>query len=503
MPAKIAIIGAGIAGLSAGCYARMNGFETEIFESHAHAGGLCTSWKRKGYTFDGCIHWLTGSSPADSFWKLWQELGAVQDKTMIDHEVFQRYTDTDGRTFIVYSNIDRLEAHMKELSPADKDAIELLCKMSRKFISFNFPQTKAYELFNMADNIRMIAKFLPFMKYYNYCNKTTLGQFALKFKDPLLRESIPRIFGGENMSMVALVITLALMHKKAGGFPLGGSLEFAHSIEKRYTELGGVIHFGKKVEKVLIENGRAIGLLLKDGQEVRADHIISASDLENSLYHLLEGKYIDPMHRELLKNVPVYPTTVQVSFGVNRDLSSEPSCVSASVKMKDTFIIGQEQHQWISHHNYSFDPSMAPEGHSVVICFFRVNDFKYWEKLHADREAYKAEKERIKNMIAGILDEIYPGFKSQIEISDVATPMTYIRYTGNRNGAYMTWMLSGKNANKFRLIRKTVPGLDNFWLAGMWVMAPGGLPTGAKTGRDVIEMICKKDKIVFKTSIPS
>ncbi|HNR80708.1 MAG TPA: NAD(P)/FAD-dependent oxidoreductase, partial [Mesotoga infera] len=55
---KIAIIGAGIAGLSAGCYAQMDGFETEIFELHNNPGGLCTSWKRKDYTIDGCIHHL-------------------------------------------------------------------------------------------------------------------------------------------------------------------------------------------------------------------------------------------------------------------------------------------------------------------------------------------------------------------------------------------------------------------------------------------------------------
>ena len=80
MAKKVIIIGAGIAGLSAGCYARMNGYEAEIYEAHTRPGGLCTSWKRKGYTIDGCIHWLTGSSPKDSFYTLWAELGAVQGR---------------------------------------------------------------------------------------------------------------------------------------------------------------------------------------------------------------------------------------------------------------------------------------------------------------------------------------------------------------------------------------------------------------------------------------
>jgi len=61
MTKTIIIIGAGMAGLSAGCYAQMNSYKTRIFEMHDKPGGLCTSWTRNGYTFDGCIEWLLGS----------------------------------------------------------------------------------------------------------------------------------------------------------------------------------------------------------------------------------------------------------------------------------------------------------------------------------------------------------------------------------------------------------------------------------------------------------
>ena len=63
MEKSIIIIGAGIAGLSAGCYGQMNGYRTRIFEMHTTPGGLCTTWKRTGYKIDGCIHWLVGSWP--------------------------------------------------------------------------------------------------------------------------------------------------------------------------------------------------------------------------------------------------------------------------------------------------------------------------------------------------------------------------------------------------------------------------------------------------------
>jgi phytoene dehydrogenase-like protein len=81
---KIIIIGAGIAGLSAGCYARMNGYDAEIYETHSLPGGLCTSWIKGGYTIDGCLHWLTGSAPSDSFYQIWKELGAIQGKRIFN-----------------------------------------------------------------------------------------------------------------------------------------------------------------------------------------------------------------------------------------------------------------------------------------------------------------------------------------------------------------------------------------------------------------------------------
>ena len=60
------VIGAGIAGLAAGCYAQMNGYRTEIFEMHDRPGGLFTAWQRQGFVFDGCIHSVTTSTAAQS-----------------------------------------------------------------------------------------------------------------------------------------------------------------------------------------------------------------------------------------------------------------------------------------------------------------------------------------------------------------------------------------------------------------------------------------------------
>ena len=63
---KVLVIGGGIAGLCAGIYLRKSGFDVEILEKHKISGGLATAWKRQGYTFENCVHWLVGSRPGGS-----------------------------------------------------------------------------------------------------------------------------------------------------------------------------------------------------------------------------------------------------------------------------------------------------------------------------------------------------------------------------------------------------------------------------------------------------
>ena len=143
---SIIIIGAGIAGLSAGCYLQMNGYRTRIFEMGARPGGVCTSWNRNGYTIDGCMHWLAGSGPAVGMYRTWQELGVIQNHTFVNHEEYLRVEDKDGRYFALYTDPDRLERHMMELAPEDHAPIREFTNALRKMKGFDMPVGKAPEL---------------------------------------------------------------------------------------------------------------------------------------------------------------------------------------------------------------------------------------------------------------------------------------------------------------------------------------------------------------------
>jgi len=127
-------------------------------------------------------------------------------------------------------------------------------------------------------------------------------------------------------------------------------------------------------------------------------------------------------------------------------------------------------------------------------------DYDYWERLYKEPERYKAEKEQIADTVVALLNECFPGLAYQVEIRDVATPMTWVRYTGNWKGSYEGWMITTRTL--MMQMRKTLPGLSNFYMAGQWVNPGGGMSTAVMSGRHTIQVICKKDKKNFVASTP-
>lgn len=490
MAEKIAIVGAGIAGLSAGCYARMNGFESEIFESQAGPGGFCTAWKRGDYWIDGSIHWLTGSGPGNAFYGFWNEVGALEGKRIVDHEAFARLVDRDGRELVVYADADRLEAHLKELSPVDAKPIEQLCGWIRRAARIDIATDKAQELLGPLDLMRIGLAMTPHLGFFREIGSLTPESFAERFQSPFLRRIFPHIFGAWT-GMVGLVMTLATFHQRSAGYPIGGSKAFAESIERRYRDLGGVVHYRTRVAKVLVEGGRAVGVRLEDGSEVRSDWVLSAADLKETVDRLLDRRYVEPQHEELFAEVPFSPAGLQVAFGVALDLSEEPDALYRIIELPTPLEIGGATVEWIGVKNYAYDPTIAPPGKTVVMVHLPT-DYDSWKQLAADPRAYDAEKERVARSCTELLERSYPGFAVRVEVVDVATPITYERYTDSFRGAYMSWMLPFERMAKGFRVKRSLPGLERFYLAGMWVEPPGGLPSAIRSARDAIQIICAR-----------
>ena len=502
MPERsIIIIGGGIAGLSAGCYGQMNGFRTRIFEMHKKKpGGLCTSWKRQGYTINGCIHWLIGSSPNDGYYRLWEELGAVQGREFVYQEEYC-CIEAGGKRFIVYSNIDRLEQEMKALSPEDSALVDEFITAVRRCMRFSVPWEKAPEVSTLFDLLKLIVTQFPALRLFSRWNKVSLREYGEQFKNPLLREAFPLLFMPD-FPVSFMLMVFAWMHNKAAGYPIGGSLEFSRAIEKRYLDLGGEVSYKARVAKILTENDRAVGVRLEDGSEHRADYVISAADGHASIFDMLEGRYVDATIRGYYEKLIPFPPLMYIALGVNRSFSDlPPSAGGTAIKLEQPITVGGVEQQYLAFQVYTFDPTLAPAGKTLVTLLIPT-DYDYWNTLRQNDEQYKAEKEKIADTVIALLDRRFPGLASQVEMRDVASPTTFVRYTGNWRGSFEGWQVTPSTWSLGKIMKRTLPGLSNFYLCGHWVEPGGGLPAVAMSGRNVIQVICKHEKRAFATTKP-
>jgi phytoene dehydrogenase-like protein len=499
MEKSIIIIGGGLTGLALGCYGRMNEYKTTIFEMHDKAGGVCTGWKRQGYTIDGAMNWLVGTGPKNSFHKYWEELGVAQKWKIYYHDMYSSFEDKDGKVFNVYCDADRFERYLLELAPEDKDIIHELTRGIRDFSRFNMPADKPAELYNWFDKIGAV-KMMPMMMLMRKWLKISSGDFVKRFKNPYLRRTLTSAFGGDQWPMMMIFWLLGYQQAKAAGYVMGGALELVRFLEERYRALDGEIHFKSRVAKILVENNRAVGIRLADGMEHRADWVVSAADGRTTIFDMLEGKYVDDAIKNRYDKPDLFSPLVYIGLGVADPVREIPTSVAGLSFPLDTPIaIAGKERDRLDVMNYSYDPTLAPEGKTVLKVQFDT-DYDYWEKLYQDTERYKAEKERIAYEVIDRLDKRFPGLASRVEMRDVATPMTWVRYTGNWRGSYEGWMFSAGTFTSS--MKKTLPGLDNFYMAGQWVNPGGGMPTAAMSGRQTIQMICNRDKKKFITTKP-
>ncbi|MBN1619687.1 NAD(P)/FAD-dependent oxidoreductase [candidate division WOR-3 bacterium] len=497
---SIIIIGAGFAGLSAGIYAQMNGYKTKIFESHNLPGGLCTAWKRGDFTIDGCVHWLVGSSPKSGMHEFWREVGVVKEAKFIDLDEFMRYESKDGRTLIFYSDVDRLEKHLLEFSPADKKPIKEFTEGVRMCIGFDRPPESAPLIKKLLTGIKMGMFFMLKGRKIKKWMNITADDFVKQFKDSVLREAFLQIWIPE-FSMFFMLFTFAFLHNKNAGYPMGGSMPLSRALEKRYRELGGEIHYGKKVEKVLTQNDKAVGVKLADGSEHFSDIVVSAADGYNTIFKMLDGKYTDEKTKLPYEKWKTFPSLVYIGIGVGKTFDNEPKTVSGVCFELDKPVeIADWKTKSLTVHIFNQDPFFAPQGKTVLTVMI-PSDYKYWFDLSKDKEKYREEKENIKNTVLEILEQRFPGLKEKVEVTDVATPVTFERYTGNWKGSFEGWLITPENSHVvMKPMSQSLPGLKNFYMCGQWVEPGGGLPTGVMSGRRLIKSLCKTDKKKFRTT---
>lgn len=493
MAKKIVIIGGGVAGLSAGIYARLNGFESEIIEMHSITGGQCTAWDRKGFRFDYCLHWLVGTRKGP-FNEIWKETNVLDDKVkIIDHEIHTKLYSENGQEFIIYTNLDRWEEYLCNLAPEDSVRIHKMCNEMRKSASLE-PFSDPPGLRKASQVMTSMFSMMPVMKLFIKYGKKSCDDYfkTMGFTNKALKYFLNNLYGSRDFSALAFLMMFAWFNQKNAGYLIGGSLPMSNRMTSRYLELGGKLSTRTRVTKIIVENDSACGVILSDGTEIRSDYVISAADGHSTIFDMLEGKYLTKKISNAYEKWELFTPIVQVSFGISKKIASDSPVITYI--NKDQFFGKTKTMQGYSIMNYWFDSTMAPEGKSVIVMRFE-SSWDLWKDMTS--EEYKREKLQVEKDAKAVMEKHYPGIIEKIEVCDVATPVTDQKYTGVWKGSYEGFMPSSKNL--MDNINQVIPGLKKFYLAGQWLFPGGGLPPSGQSGKWAIQFICKEEKKYFIT----
>lgn len=468
MQKKVIIIGAGVAGLSAAYYSRREGYAVTVYEQGNCPGGVSTCWDRHGFTFDGGIHWLVGSSPRlQPFHKRWVETGALQANNQVVYAdpVFEfRSGDV---TLHLWRNLDRLTQELIDFAPEDRKSILTLRRHVRAIATY-IPVANG-----LTDYVRRAIGLPLFSCLVLRMLRISSRQYVERFKNPYVKEMLSSVLNLEQNAL-SLIGTLAGYYVGDNGFPTGGSRRLAKNMEQKALQAGCEISYHTKVEKICIEGNCVKGVMVNNNLQP-ADYVIVAMDTCTALRKLFDRPLQEKWAKKLVKGIDSEHCSL-LSLGVKKDLSYLPSTLRIHLK-EPVNMAGQAYSTlWIYH--YSSQEGYAPEGCSALTVLFQGDTYDYWKKAKDDG-SYKEKKQEFTQEAQRLLAIYLPEIDGNIVVTDLATPITYERYCSCYRGGYMSIWHPKQSPFNVPTKSKSVRGLR---FAGMRTLMSGGLPISVESG---------------------
>jgi phytoene dehydrogenase-like protein len=276
--------------------------------------------------------------------------------------------------------------------------------------------------------------------------------------------------------------------------PVGGAQKIGDAFAEAAQRSGAEIHFAQRVQRILIEDGRAAGVELADGRRLRARAVIAAMDAHQIYGELLPPGLTPPAFRKKLDAYPVSTPYVMASLVTDLDpadfgFDGTDTFVTATADIARTLAPNDPEH---SVYSLVFSryraPGADPAHHGIQIVspatFEHADHWQAGPGLERG-EAYREFKRRYAERMIRRAEERIPGLGAHVVALDVATPVTMHRYTLNHQGAPIGWGYN--NPQRWTQRAPAVPGL---YQAGHWV-GPSGVVNAATSGRHAAELVLK------------
>lgn len=470
----VVIIGAGIGGLVCGCYLAKAGLKVLIAEQHNKPGGYCTSFERKGYRFDVGVHYIGSLRENGILTKILKELNLNSRIKFIINDPVERIMMPDKTIFI-----NQRHERTKE---------ELIA---------HFPQEK--------QNINNFFNFVlstDFLTLVSKTKKMTFGRLLdLFFSDYKLKNilSVPLVNIGLPPSQASALVVITIYKEyvfDGGYYPKGGIQVLADLLAERFREYGGKLLLSTRVDTIMTKNKKVVGVKLQGGIELFSNLVVSNADATLTFRKLLDCTSKESKICEKLK-----PSTSAfiIYLGLNRVLNIVPkhytTCFFSTYDVEKCF---SEGHNLVKNMGFNYllftfssiiDETLAPMGKSVLIIFVETN--------YSKKDDWDFQKIILYEKALIMIPKIIPDFNEKdVEIKEIATPETFLKFTSNRDGALFGWASLPSQIDRKTFQSKT--NIENLYLTGHWVtngVGQSSISLVALCGFNTAELILRREKI--------
>ncbi|MBN2000122.1 NAD(P)/FAD-dependent oxidoreductase [candidate division KSB1 bacterium] len=474
------IIGSGLGGLSCAAAFARQGFKVLVLEQHNRPGGYATSFKRPGgFVFDVSLH-STSVPERDGVHNLIPGFPEITDVEFLPHPDLYRVIYPDYDIQVPQRN---LEAYINTLAGHFPEEKEGIIGIYDDMLGLSDDIQK---LSNAGNNVDM-SRFPTDFPYLYKCYSKTWGQVVdERIISPKLKAIISSQWGYYGLPpsrLASFYYALpAIGYLKTGGFyPRDRSQKISNALVQFIEQRGGKVMLKTRVGQVLVKEQAAYGVKTDKGEEFKGKVVISNANAYDTFTKMLKAEPYLTDYIAKWDQYSVSYSSFQIFLGLKQNLVGQSGITSSEIFYESGYDMdeGYANMQKADVENCGFGVTLydniyhgySPEGKNTLN-IIALQGFSHWEKYETDyfkgnKTAYRKEKERMADILIHRVEEtLLPGLSEAIEVKEIGTPLTNVRYTGNYRGAIYGWDQTLNNSGQNRVPHNTP--IKNLYLAGAW-----------------------------------
>ncbi len=495
----VVIIGGGISGLTTAGLLSRAGLSVAVLEAQPKAGGCLQGFNRGGFTFDTAIQWINGLGSDGFVRRILNHVGPDYPRG----KPLQRFLRYRSPTYdyLLDDDPDRLRDHLTREYPTQAEGLRRLFADGRKLaerLQVMHWRMRAPETMNLGSKFILGLKMLPWYLPVRWLLHVGAEEGLARY---INEPQILKIFRAEERLASILVPIAWSYNRDFFAPPAGGCQTWVSWLVRQIEASGSEVKLGSQVDRVLLDTGRAAGVVTAQGETIRSRWIIAACDVQDLYDRMLPPDSIPTSLKKRLQEADIYYSHISLFIGL--DCEAQHFGFGEEIVRLSVDGVTREDHSSGDPHRTILnilapsvrDPSLAPAGKGTLTIHSPawLEHHGYWKTgpgLSRDQGYREFKQEYARILIDRIAQVLAPSLPDHIELLEIATPVTFWRYTLNRAGSIMGGRPTARNIrNRIAHYRTPIPGL---LLGGHWAEYGGGIPLAIKAAANTSLMVLKQ-----------